>query len=218
MAKQKVRTYTSDDIDVTYSVKRCIHARECVNRLNAVFDTGKRPWVQPDNAPADTLADTIDHCPTGALHYIRKDGGREESIPGVNTLHVQEDGPIYVRGDLEMAQPDDEPLTDTRIALCRCGESHNKPFCDNSHIDAEFKATDNLKSNLEESGEQTVGGALKMTPIPNGPVLLEGNFTLVGTDGETIFHGTKAALCRCGHSKNKTFCDGTHTDIGFEAE
>lgn len=218
MANRKIRTYSSDDMDVTYDVKRCIHARECVNRLNAVFDTGKRPWIQPDHAPAETLADTIERCPTGALHYIRKDGGSAEATPGVNTLHIRTDGPIYVRGDVELSVSDDETLTDTRVALCRCGASQTKPFCDNSHLEAGFEATDVLAANAEKSGEQGLGGTLVIRRAANGPLLLQGNFTLVSTDGETIYHGTKAALCRCGGSSNKPFCDGTHTRIGFEAD
>ena len=88
----KIRRYTSADIDVTYDVKRCIHAAECVRGLPAVFDTKKRPWVQPDKANADTVAEVILRCPSGALHYERKDGGAAESIAvGAKTLWAQLD-------------------------------------------------------------------------------------------------------------------------------
>ena len=62
----RLKTYKSDEIDVTYSVKRCIHAAECVNQLSAVFDVKKRPWIQPDQAPASELATVTEACPTGA--------------------------------------------------------------------------------------------------------------------------------------------------------
>ena len=55
----KIHRYTSADIDVTYDAKRCIHAAECVRGLPAVFDTQKRPWVQPDNANADAVAEVV---------------------------------------------------------------------------------------------------------------------------------------------------------------
>ena len=54
---------------------------------------------------------------------------------------------------------------------------------------------------------------------PKGPYLIEGPFTITGPDGEihTIEAGKKSALCRCGASIKKPFCDGTHSKVGFEA-
>jgi CDGSH-type Zn-finger protein len=52
----------------------------------------------------------------------------------------------------------------------------------------------------------------------NGPLLLRGNFTLRTPDGEVIDPGrTTVALCRCGKSATKPFCDGTHKAISFRA-
>ncbi|GII20408.1 hypothetical protein Pme01_00050 [Planosporangium mesophilum] len=57
-----------------------------------------------------------------------------------------------------------------------------------------------------------------VTPCEDGPLLLRGNFTLVTQDGETIEPGrATVALCRCGKSAIKPFCDGTHKVIGFRA-
>ena len=58
------KTYQGRDIDVTFELKRCIHAAECGRRLQSVFDVAKRPWVQPDNATADQVQETIDNCPS----------------------------------------------------------------------------------------------------------------------------------------------------------
>ena len=74
----KVKTYWSDDIVVAYDAGRCIHAAECVRGLPGVFDTGKQPWIQPANAAADAVAEVVMRCPTGALHFERKDGGAAE--------------------------------------------------------------------------------------------------------------------------------------------
>ncbi|MEZ4671980.1 MAG: (4Fe-4S)-binding protein [Anaerolineae bacterium] len=138
----RARTYAGEHIDVNYEVRRCIHAEECVRHLREVFDNKKTPWVQPDNGTADAIADTIHHCPSGALHYVRKDGGATEPIPAHNTIQVDEDGPLYVRGNVTVINgKGDEILHDTRVALCRCGESNNKPFCDNSHIESHFEAS-----------------------------------------------------------------------------
>jgi CDGSH-type Zn-finger protein len=57
-----------------------------------------------------------------------------------------------------------------------------------------------------------------ITPYRNGPYLLRGNFTIVDQDGNPVERVRETvALCRCGRSQSKPFCDGTHKVIGFEA-
>ena len=113
MSEKNVKTYPSDDVDVSYNIKRCIHAKECVHRLHAVFDVSKRPWIQPENASADAIANTIEYCPTGALHYDRKDGEPNESPDDATTLKLVEDGPTYVRGDLHLMDESGEEVAVT---------------------------------------------------------------------------------------------------------
>ena len=48
-----------------------------------------------------------------------------------------------------------------------------------------------------------------------GPYLVKGKFVFVGTDGKEEFKEGSIALCRCGGSGNKPFCDGTHRKNGF---
>lgn len=52
----------------------------------------------------------------------------------------------------------------------------------------------------------------------NGPYLISGEIELVDADGNVVERLSKAALCRCGHSKSKPFCDGSHREVGFEAD
>ncbi len=55
-------------------------------------------------------------------------------------------------------------------------------------------------------------------PSKNGPLVVEGAVDLFDTDGNKIaLDKTRIALCRCGASSNKPFCDGTHSQIGFQA-
>jgi CDGSH-type Zn-finger protein len=49
----------------------------------------------------------------------------------------------------------------------------------------------------------------------NGPLLVEGEFRLVDAEGNEV-PIVKKALCRCGGSTMKPFCDGTHSKIGFQ--
>jgi CDGSH-type Zn-finger protein len=58
----------------------------------------------------------------------------------------------------------------------------------------------------------------RITPYRNGPYLLRGDFKLVDQDGDEIELTRRTiALCRCGKSRTRPFCDGTHKVIGFQA-
>jgi CDGSH-type Zn-finger protein len=57
-----------------------------------------------------------------------------------------------------------------------------------------------------------------VTPAKNGPLLVQGNVEVVTGTGHTVNRVVKTALCRCGHSANKPYCDGTHAKVGFTSE
>lgn len=61
------KAYLGRDVNVTFDGEVCIHAAECVKGLPAVFDTGRKPWILPDAAPADDVVRVVDRCPSGAL-------------------------------------------------------------------------------------------------------------------------------------------------------
>ncbi len=213
--KSKVRDYQGNGIVVSYEVKRCIHAAECVRGLPAVFDLDKRPWIQADEASPDALTEVIVRCPSGALHFVRTDGGRAEAMPEANTVLPAVNGPVYIQGNVKITTPDGETLQDTRVALCRCGASDNKPFCDNSHLKIDFQAADRSTYPQDGDHEMEAGGPLGITPLTGGPYLLQGNFEIRNAEGQSLFNGHKTTLCRCGASQNKPFCDGSHKLIGF---
>lgn len=213
----KLYTYEGDDAAVTWDKARCIHFAACVHGLPDAFDTSRRRWIDPDAADADSLLAVVRRCPTGALH-LRVDGIDPEPTPDAARVAVDPDGPLYVLGDVTLQTPEGEVLLrDTRVALCRCGLSNNKPLCDNSHLDR-FADPGRLPDG--EPGEPAEaaahGPALTITPKPNGSLRVEGPVTIVGSDGETVTKPA-ASLCRCGHSQNKPFCDGSHRAAGFEA-
>ena len=89
--------YRSERIVVSFDPERCIHARYCVRGLPEVFDPSERPWVRPDRAKAEHVAEVVMRCPTGALQFERMDGATEP-IPQENAIAVSVDGPLYVRG------------------------------------------------------------------------------------------------------------------------
>lgn len=139
--KSNPREYRSDEIVVTYDAAICIHAGECVRGVPAVFDTAKRPWIQPAQGTADEIAAIVERCPSGALTYHRLDGGADETPDAEPSVQAVRNGPYYVRGTLAVRDAEDGTFhTGTRMALCRCGASENKPFCDNSHVRIGFEA------------------------------------------------------------------------------
>lgn len=219
-----VRHYTDERIDVSYDATRCIHAAECVHGLPAVFDTGRRPWILPSGAGADDIAAVVARCPTGALHATRLDGGLAEDIPAENSIVPMPDGPLYVRGQLQLRSPEgDVTIDDVRMALCRCGQSRNKPFCDNSHRAADFRDPGTIAGATAGGGGTASstpngdGEPVSITPTTDGPLALEGAFILRTSDGGAQHHAVKATLCRCGASGRKPFCDGSHRRIGFRS-
>ncbi len=211
--KERLHVFESPAITVTWSRKRCIHVAECVRGLPAVFKPGSVPWVEPSQAAADRVAEVVCRCPTGALHYERHDGGATEPVPVVNTVVPDPDGPFYLSGDIEVVAEDGAPLVrDTRIALCRCGASKNRPFCDGSHWDAGFDDAGRLGAGGVPPREAAPAGPLKVSFGAGGPLYLEGRFVLATARGEARRESGEAELCRCGASRNKPFCDGSHTE------
>jgi CDGSH-type Zn-finger protein/uncharacterized Fe-S cluster protein YjdI len=216
--EKHIRNYTGEKIDVSYEPGGCIHAGECIKRLHAVFDTSRRPWVLPDAASPDSVAATVVACPSGALHYERKDGGEAETVQEENTIRVNRNGPLHIRGDLTILNVAGElVVSDTRAALCRCGGSANKPFCDNSHKAIGFVAPDTL-AEPQPIIESSHGGTLGIETTTNGPLRITGSFTVLNHKGEAVYQGKDVSFCRCGRSANKPFCDGTHEKIGFIAD
>ena len=213
----KIHAYESDEIKVTYDLKRCIYAAECVRGLPSVFDPDKRPWINPDEADAEIIADVIETCPTGALHYEMKKSDRTEKPSSRNRIQLQADGPVYMFGDIEVQDHEGNTvLRDTRFALCRCGASANKPACDNSHKELEWSAgTDADRSKMPEIDEEK-HDKLLVKLMKNGPAILEGSYTVESPEIGNHTSDKGVALCRCGASSTKPFCDGAHKDIGFQ--
>lgn len=57
----------------------------------------------------------------------------------------------------------------------------------------------------------------QISPVADGPLWVTGSIEIVRADGEPFEVRPRVTLCRCGASKTKPLCDGTHKDIGFEA-
>ncbi|SOD66418.1 Uncharacterized Fe-S cluster protein YjdI [Streptomyces zhaozhouensis] len=124
------KSYQGRAITVTFEAGRCLHAAECVGGLPEVFDTGRRPWISPDGADADRLAEVVRRCPTGALHYTLADGGTE-TPERPTRITRSATGQLTVRGE-QSVHTADGPRTETRAVLCGCALSRRQPYCDHS--------------------------------------------------------------------------------------
>jgi CDGSH-type Zn-finger protein/uncharacterized Fe-S cluster protein YjdI len=206
-------TARSDDIEISFDVERCIHSRLCVLNAPTVFLANvKGPWLHPETDSVEHLVHVAQSCPSGAITYRRLDGGQKEAAPSVNAIQLRQNGPYAFHATLNI---DEQPPL-YRATLCRCGKSKNKPFCDNSHIEAGFDATGEPETTPSEPLAER-GGELHVVPLRDGPLKVRGPLEICSGTGRTTNRTQYAKLCRCGGSSNKPYCDDTHLRIGFRS-
>ena len=204
-----------EKLSLLFDAKRCIHARFCVTGAPKVFLANVQgAWLFPDAMDVERLADIAHACPSGAIQYRRRDGRPDEAPPPVNLAATREAGPYAFRGDLRLSG---KPAG-FRATLCRCGASKNKPFCDGSHHDAGFAASGEPPTGSATDALPVRDGPLQLDPQRNGPLCVRGNLEIVSGTGRMVARVTSTNLCRCGHSQNKPFCDGSHARAGFIAD
>jgi CDGSH-type Zn-finger protein len=120
----------------------CAYARFC--------DKAGTIWVlvkqTEDGAVRRIVAHEAAHCPSGRLVVRDHESGEvlepqvEPSISLVEDPAMKCSGPIWVRGGIPIEGVDGQQYEiRNRVTLCRCGASHNKPFCDGTHADIAFK-------------------------------------------------------------------------------
>lgn len=208
----EIEEYRGKSIAIFIHSNRCIHSRNCVlGRPDVFVPNAPGEWIYPDNASPETIAAIAQSCPSGAIAYEHLDGGEPENAPEVNVVRIRENGPLAFHAELDIAGD----ASSFRATLCRCGASSNKPFCDSSHKKIRFQATGEPPSQDSETLSPR-NGLLKITPTPNGPLLVQGAIEVCTGTGRTVTRTTQTALCRCGSSNKKPFCDGSHVRVGFQ--
>jgi hypothetical protein len=87
----------------------------------------------------DEIIQTIEKCPSGALSY-RLGEKRYQDLNRKPAIKVAKDGPLQVVGYVELKDDmGSTPESEEHYALCRCGDSKNKPFCDGTHHETGFR-------------------------------------------------------------------------------
>ncbi len=198
---------------IRFDARKCIHSRHCVlGRPDVFVPNVEGAWIHPEAATPGQIAELAHNCPSGAITYVRHDGGPQESPPKVNLARVRESGPLAVHGDVAL----EGHGAAFRVTLCRCGKSANKPYCDGAHAREGFVATGEPPTK-ESKVLARRDGTVTISPREDGPLVVSGSLEIVSGTGRTIDRCEKTALCRCGNSQNKPFCDGTHAKVGFRA-
>jgi uncharacterized Fe-S cluster protein YjdI len=138
--KSIIKKYSNDEVTVVWQPDKCIHSAICISGLPNVFDNQKRPWVNIQGATSERIIEQVKACPSGALSYFMN-GEENQVVENLQTMvEVLADGPLLIHGTLKVKDKDgNETIKEKTTAFCRCGASANKPYCDGSHITAQFK-------------------------------------------------------------------------------
>jgi CDGSH-type Zn-finger protein len=110
----------------------CSHAGYCDGNSPKVFWTFEKDRVaHPDKDDTAKTIKTIRMCPSGALAY-KLNGKLQDKYHDQEEIHVSKNGPYFIRGGI-ILENKDQPDAKEHYALCRCGLSKNKPYCDGNH-------------------------------------------------------------------------------------
>ena len=204
-------SFQNRTIKVSFDGNICAHAGICFGELHSVFDGDANPPINLDGASTEEVIRVVTKCPSSALTYERLDGVANEQSVTTNSATIIPNGPVAMRGQLKLGDKEY-----TRLTLCRCGQSQNKPYCDGSHKQVSFD--DHQLIDVEAPGDLPSEGVVSLKPVSNGPVLFNGTVTINKIDNSSLCQREKGAICRCGASKSKPFCDGSHKAAGFQAD
>jgi uncharacterized Fe-S cluster protein YjdI len=138
-AKEIIKRYDKDGITIVWKPAKCIHSEICVRSLPRVYRPEEKPWIQPENATVEELQAQITRCPSGALSYENESTGNDKQM-STNEIKVIKGGPLMVKGSIQLEGADgDIQSLEGSNALCRCGASGRKPYCDGSHRKISFE-------------------------------------------------------------------------------
>ena len=137
---ERKKSYSNEDITVIWKPDVCIHSTKCWKASLAIFNPKRRPWIDMSAGSTEEIIKIVDNCPSGALSYERNSKMSEQktqpaqSQQSQTTVQVNKGGPYLVKGKFVFVGTDGkEEIKEGSIALCRCGGSNNKPFCDGTH-------------------------------------------------------------------------------------
>jgi CDGSH-type Zn-finger protein len=139
----RLDAYEGSGITVLDNRGTCCHFGNCTDALPQVFHHAGDPFVTAGGADAQAIETIVRACPSGALGFV-KNGVPYEGEQREAEIYVAQNASYYVRGGIALeGEPINQGALREHYALCRCGKSKNKPFCDGSHWYAHFTDDDN---------------------------------------------------------------------------
>ena len=135
------KRYENSEITVFWKPKVCVHSGNCFRKLMPVFDPRRKPWMILENGSTEAIIDAVKICPSGALSYRRNDDSDQEvtTNSAIPIIQVSASGPLIIKTGCILEDTHGNQTTqDGIVALCRCGASSNKPYCDGSHRKSGF--------------------------------------------------------------------------------
>lgn len=140
MDRKITKKYTNGEVTVVWQPDKCIHSTLCFTGLPKVFNPRERPWVTPEGGTTQQIIDQVKRCPSGALSYFMNDEENKEEAHLESVIEVLSNGPLLIYGTLKLKDKNGEQTLENKTtALCRCGQSSNKPFCDGTHAKVNFQ-------------------------------------------------------------------------------
>lgn len=141
-------TYVGQQVTILDNRGTCQHSGYCTDRLATVFHLGEEPFVTPSGGRMDEIIRAVRDCPSGALSFAIDGREAREQVDydakREPTIEVSKDGPYRVSGGIALVGADgndehrNHGASTEHYALCRCGQSQNKPFCSGMHWYVEF--------------------------------------------------------------------------------
>ncbi len=134
------KEYSNGEITIVWKPSQCIHSTLCWKGLINVFNPKNRPWINIQGADTETIRQQVENCPSGALSYYLSTEQNTPAISVDTTVEVTPNGPLLVYGNITVKNKTGLEEKKYKVtALCRCGASTNKPYCDGSHVKIGFK-------------------------------------------------------------------------------
>lgn len=173
--------------------------------------TGASPVESPEPLEPELGPSEDDRLSVGERRHNRwfTEERKGESVPKrleiPNEVVVTSGGPLKMTGNITLIDEDGSVSHANQLSLCRCGASQSKPLCDENHVEIEFLDNgrfDRASDCMAVKRPQNV----TVTVVKDGPLKFRGYLKIRNRKGQecTTMQG---ALCRCGRSAKKPFCD-----------
>lgn len=146
----------------------------------------------------------------------QKNQGAPRLLDVPNEALVTNGGPLQITGNITLVKEDGTVQYANHLTLCRCGSSNAKPLCDGQHVDREFLHAGKI-AEVSEITASDRPSKITISCIKDGPLTFRGRLRLHNQFGQECVK-MRGSLCRCGHSANKPFCDGSHERTGFRSK